>query len=91
MTSSLAIRQLPQWIPPSRNSKVELPKLKVLNSFTRTKNDFIPADPEGEIVTWYTCGPTVYDGKKSQMRHVSVPRANIVRFSSWTRPKLHFH
>jgi cysteinyl-tRNA synthetase len=44
-----------------RNPNVQLPPIKILNSLTRFKNDFIPADPEGKTVTWYTCGPTVYD------------------------------
>jgi cysteinyl-tRNA synthetase len=33
--------------------------LKVANSLTGDKVDFIPK--EGRKVTWYTCGPTVYD------------------------------
>ena len=28
---------------------------------TRTKNNFIPIDAGGKNVTWYSCGPTVYD------------------------------
>jgi cysteinyl-tRNA synthetase len=40
---------------------VKLPPLKVLNSFTKNKDAFIPADPAGKIVSWYSCGPTVYD------------------------------
>lgn len=28
---------------------------------TRSKNDFVPIDPEGKVVKWYSCGPTVYD------------------------------
>ena len=28
---------------------------------TRSKNDFVPIDPEGKEVKWYSCGPTVYD------------------------------
>lgn len=28
---------------------------------TRSKVPFIPTDPEGKKVTWYACGPTVYD------------------------------
>lgn len=53
-------RQLPPWTPPTRHN-VELPPLKVLNSFTKTKDAFIPADPTGKSVSWYVCGPTVYD------------------------------
>jgi len=36
-------------------------QLKVWNSLTRSKNDFAPIDPEGNLVKWYSCGPTVYD------------------------------
>ncbi len=35
------------------------PPLKVMNSLTRSKEPFIPRDPDR--VTWYMCGPTVYD------------------------------
>lgn len=34
-------------------------QLKILNSFTRKKEDFI--SNETKIVKWYSCGPTVYD------------------------------
>ena len=54
-----------------------MPKLKVYNSLTQKKvsicfyhdhnnqDDFVPADPNQ--VTWYQCGPTVYD--ESHMGH----------------------
>ena len=32
--------------------------LKLYNSATRTKDEFVPNDPK--LVTMYTCGPTVY-------------------------------
>ncbi|KAH9979011.1 tRNA synthetases class I (C) catalytic domain-containing protein [Lactifluus volemus] len=51
------------WKPPSR-LKPE-PVLKVYNTLTRTKNEFIPRD--GKRVKWYNCGPTVYDA--SHMGH----------------------
>src|SRR5690242_226873 len=48
--------------PPWKEPKSEQPaKLKVWNSLTRSKNDFVPIDPEGKLVKWYSCGPTVYD------------------------------
>ncbi|VBB83961.1 Putative Cysteinyl-tRNA synthetase [Podospora comata] len=47
--------------PPQKAHDARLPLLKIYNSLTRTKNDFIPVDPTGEIVTWYACGPTVYE------------------------------
>lgn len=50
----------PEWrAPPS--SKAKIPELKVYNSLTRSKTPFIPLDPNGKKVTWYACGPTVYD------------------------------
>jgi cysteinyl-tRNA synthetase len=53
-----AARAQPPWREPSSS---ETAKLKVLNSLTRSKNDFIPIDQEGKVVKWYSCGPTVYD------------------------------
>ncbi|TNY18040.1 tRNA synthetases class I (C) catalytic domain-containing protein [Rhodotorula diobovata] len=41
------------------------PKLRVYNSLTRSKVDFVPKKPG--VVTWYNCGPTVYDA--SHMGH----------------------
>ena len=43
----------------------EQPKLRVLNTFTGQKELFVPVNPHE--VTWYTCGPTVYDD--SHMGH----------------------
>lgn len=40
-------------------------KLKVLNSFSKKKEEFIPEN--AEEITWYVCGPTVYDD--SHMGH----------------------
>lgn len=51
----------PRWIPPQGRPDIKLPRLKVYNSLTRKKDDFVPVDPEGKVVTWYACGPTVYD------------------------------
>lgn len=45
--------------------KPQGPKLRVFNSFTNQKDEFVPVDPNQ--VTWYTCGPTVYD--ESHMGH----------------------
>ncbi|KAI0026764.1 tRNA synthetases class I (C) catalytic domain-containing protein [Vararia minispora EC-137] len=53
----------PPWTLPA--SSVEIPVLKVYNSLTRTKNEFVPR--EGRRVKWYNCGPTVYDA--SHMGH----------------------
>ncbi|KAF2279887.1 uncharacterized protein EI97DRAFT_369035 [Westerdykella ornata] len=54
----MATRTQPPWKEPTSSVP---PKFKVYNSLTRTKNPFIPLDPEGKVVTWYSCGPTVYD------------------------------
>ena len=43
----------------------EIPKLRVLNTFTGNKDEFVPNNPDE--ITWYTCGPTVYDD--SHMGH----------------------
>jgi cysteinyl-tRNA synthetase len=51
----------PPWIAPQALNGVKLPKIKIYNSLTRNKDDFTPADPKGETVTWYACGPTVYE------------------------------
>ncbi|KAF5003523.1 hypothetical protein FDECE_9946 [Fusarium decemcellulare] len=54
-------RKQPPWIPPSPRPDSQLPRLKVYNSLTRSKDDFVPVDPTGKMVTWYACGPTVYE------------------------------
>ncbi|KAF9350264.1 hypothetical protein BGX26_011540 [Mortierella sp. AD094] len=51
-----ASRKQPPWRVPEPKP---VPKLKLYNSMTRTKTEFIPMD--GNQVTWYACGPTVYD------------------------------
>ncbi|KAF8445055.1 cysteinyl-tRNA synthetase [Boletus edulis BED1] len=55
--------QHPPWHPPTR--QVEEPVLKMYNSLTKTKTEFIPKN--GHLVKWYNCGPTVYDA--SHMGH----------------------
>uniref|UniRef100_A0A8C9APJ6 Cysteine--tRNA ligase, cytoplasmic n=1 Tax=Prolemur simus TaxID=1328070 RepID=A0A8C9APJ6_PROSS len=52
----------PQWSPPAGTEPC---KLRLYNSLTRNKDVFIPQD--GKKVTWYCCGPTVYDA--SHMGH----------------------
>lgn len=39
--------------------------LKVINSLTRSKTELVPLKPS--LLSWYTCGPTVYDD--SHMGH----------------------
>uniref|UniRef100_A0A3Q2NQY4 Cysteine--tRNA ligase, cytoplasmic n=1 Tax=Fundulus heteroclitus TaxID=8078 RepID=A0A3Q2NQY4_FUNHE len=43
----------------------EVPQLRLYNSLTRAKEPFVPQN--GNKVTWYCCGPTVYDA--SHMGH----------------------
>jgi cysteinyl-tRNA synthetase len=57
-----ATRKQPPWhAPPTPPSNVTLPPLKIYNSLTRSKEPFVPLDPSGKEVSWYSCGPTVYD------------------------------
>ncbi|KAJ6002178.1 hypothetical protein N7499_001957 [Penicillium canescens] len=57
---SMSSRQQPPWRQPS-SPDAQLPALKVWNSLTKSKTPFVPIDPAGKKVTWYACGPTVYD------------------------------
>ena len=54
-------RQQPPWQQPSAPKDADLPPLKIWNSLTQSKTPFIPIDWKNKTVTWYTCGPTVYD------------------------------
>ncbi|XP_055987995.1 cysteine--tRNA ligase, cytoplasmic isoform X2 [Sorex fumeus] len=49
-------RAQPQWSPPAGSEPC---KLRLYNSLTRNKDVFVPQN--GRKVTWYSCGPTVYD------------------------------
>ncbi|KAJ3297521.1 hypothetical protein HDU79_003028 [Rhizoclosmatium sp. JEL0117] len=53
----------PEWIKPKVAQ--DAPVLKMNNSMTHSKTEFVPAN--GKQVNWYTCGPTVYD--KSHLGH----------------------
>ncbi|KAL8855685.1 MAG: hypothetical protein Q9178_007696 [Gyalolechia marmorata] len=56
--ASQARPQQPPWqSPPNAVGK----SLHIYNSLTRSKTPFAPLDPLGKTVTWYACGPTVYD------------------------------
>ena len=57
-------RQQPPWAPPVHEK--EQPKLMLYNSLSRKKEIFVPQNPNGKV-TWYNCGPTVYDA--SHMGH----------------------
>ncbi|KAF8609049.1 putative cysteine-tRNA ligase [Ceratobasidium sp. AG-I] len=52
----------PEWVQPLKGDE---PVLKVYNSLTKSKTEFVPK--KGRNVTWYNCGPTVYDS--SHMGH----------------------
>ncbi|KAL2866251.1 cysteine--tRNA ligase [Aspergillus lucknowensis] len=56
-------RDQPPWRQPTMHPEAQsrIPPLKVYNSLTKSKTPFIPVDPEGKRVSWYACGPTVYD------------------------------
>lgn len=56
-------RSQPSWSPPSGGQK--RPVLKLYNSLTRQKEEFVCAN--GNRINWYSCGPTVYDA--SHMGH----------------------
>ncbi|KAI8906879.1 tRNA synthetases class I (C) catalytic domain-containing protein, partial [Gorgonomyces haynaldii] len=51
-----------KWIPPVPKTQ---PKLKLFNSLTKQKEEFIPNHP-GQV-SWYVCGPTVYN--KTHLGH----------------------
>lgn len=56
-------RVQPTWQAPKSSGNA--PKLRLFNSLTRQKEEFIPL--KGNNVNWYSCGPTVYDA--SHMGH----------------------
>ena len=62
MSASSKVTQ-PKWFAPE---PVDPPApLRLYNSLTRSKDVFVPM--KGKRVTWYSCGPTVYDA--SHMGH----------------------
>ncbi|WVQ78146.1 cysteine-tRNA ligase [Cryptococcus sp. DSM 104549] len=63
MSAPKASSSQPEWVRPQKT--VEEPVLKVYNSLTRSKDEFVPK--QGRRVDWYNCGPTVYDS--SHMGH----------------------
>ena len=81
-----AKRLQPAWSPPSGSGEV---KLKLYNSLTRQKEEFVPQN--GNLVTWYNCGPTVYDA--SHMGHARTYLTfDIVRrvFSDYFGYSIHY-
>ncbi|KAI9203862.1 tRNA synthetases class I (C) catalytic domain-containing protein [Polychytrium aggregatum] len=61
MSSSASQIKQPKWHKPEPSQA----NLRVLNSLTRGKEEFIPA--RSKLVSWYCCGPTVYSD--SHMGH----------------------
>ncbi|KAI8147700.1 tRNA synthetases class I (C) catalytic domain-containing protein [Fennellomyces sp. T-0311] len=57
-TMATSSRVQPKWHTPATD-KDSKPVLKLYNSMTKTKNEFIPK--RAGHVSWYNCGPTVYD------------------------------
>lgn len=54
----------PTWHAPAALDDTvasRLPRLSIYNSLTKSKTLFTPLDRTGKQVTWYACGPTVYD------------------------------
>lgn len=59
MTTS---RQQPSWqLPAEPPADTKLPPVRIFNSLTRRLDSFVPIDSRDRKVTWYACGPTVYD------------------------------
>lgn len=59
-------RVQPTWQQPSEEAAgATRSRLKLYNSLTRSKELFVPTN--GNNITWYSCGPTVYDA--SHMGH----------------------
>jgi cysteinyl-tRNA synthetase len=54
-----AKRSQPDWSPPPDAPKTAKNKLFLYNSLTRSKCEFRAIDERR--ITWYNCGPTVYD------------------------------
>lgn len=51
-----------QWRGPGDGRPdLEPQVLRLYNTLTKRKDVFVPMDPIGKHITWYTCGPTVYD------------------------------
>ncbi|RKP14727.1 tRNA synthetases class I (C) catalytic domain-containing protein, partial [Piptocephalis cylindrospora] len=57
MSSSTSTVKQPEWRVPTNSAPAS--PLRILNSLTRTKTEVVPR--QGKRLTWYNCGPTVYD------------------------------
>merc|ERR1719403_340747 len=61
----MAKRQQPEWAPPKREGVDQEPTLTLFNSLTRQKEVFV--SQQDKRVTWYNCGPTVYDASHKRV------------------------
>ena len=63
MTTENGALHLPRaWRAPGEGRpKGRAQELTLYNTLTKQKDVFVPLDEHGRNVTWYTCGPTVYD------------------------------
>lgn len=69
-------RNQPTWQMPK---PADVPtELRLYNSLTRQKERFVPAN--GNDVTWYSCGPTVYDA--SHMGHARYDLLSRTQFEN---------
>jgi len=59
LSRSMAAVQQPPWSPPSDSLEPRTASIRVYNSLTRTKTPFYPI--KDKRISWYACGPTVYD------------------------------
>lgn len=81
-----------EWRAPGRGRpEGRAQELTLYNTLTKRKDVFVPLDEGGRNVTWYTCGPTVYDsahlghGEQHQPR---MPCACLFSSSSHSPDKL---
>lgn len=58
-STSAAARKQPEWKAPEPTKKGSDESLSIYNTLTRTKVPFVPLN--SSRVSWYSCGPTVYN------------------------------
>ena len=81
------IHQRGAWRAPGQGRpKGSVQELTLYNTLTKQKDVFVPLDENGRNVTWYTCGPTVYDsahlGHGEQQRRLFTCFSTIVSDAS---------
>ena len=71
-----------QWRAPGDGRPgLQAQELSLYNTLTRRKDVFVPLDPAGRHITWYTCGPTVYDAA-----HLGHGELGGLDVPSWSSP-----